>query len=273
MKIADLGRLDGPLIVFGGQYANLQALQALRDVALQLGLPPSQCLCTGDVVAYCADAAATVAEIRDWAVPVVAGNCEIQLAEGADTCGCGFGEGTVCDRLSANWYAAALAACEPEVRAWMGTCPDLAVFEHAGRRCAMFHGGVTDVARFLWPVSDDADFAEEIAAVQAVAGPVDRVFVGHSGIAFQRRVRGVDWVNAGVIGMPPHDGARATRYCTVAADGAVAVARLDYDAEAAALAMRAAGLVQGYDRALLSGWWPSEEALPVGMRRGTATGA
>ncbi len=34
-----------------------------------------------------------------------------------------------------------------------------------------------------------------------------------------------------------------------------------------ALARRAVGLTQGYERALASGWWPSEEVLPADLRR------
>lgn len=38
-------------------------------------------------------------------------------------------------------------------------------------------------------------------------------------------------------------------------------------AEIRAAAMVAAGLTQGYDAALLSGYWPSEEVLPPDLRR------
>ena len=37
--------------------------------------------------------------------------------------------------------------------------------------------------------------------------------------------------------------------------------------QGAAAAMRAVGLTQGYERALASGWWPSEEVLPADLRR------
>jgi hypothetical protein len=44
---------DAPILVFGGPYSNLRALQALRRRAHELGIAPSHCICTGDVVAYC----------------------------------------------------------------------------------------------------------------------------------------------------------------------------------------------------------------------------
>lgn len=51
----DLGDLDGPVLVFGGPYSNLQATRALIARADQLGVPSQNLICTGDVVAYCGD--------------------------------------------------------------------------------------------------------------------------------------------------------------------------------------------------------------------------
>ena len=267
MQIHDLGELRGPVLAFGGPYSNLAATRALRRRAARMGLPAGNVLCTGDVVAYCAEAAETASEIRDWGVKVVAGNCEKQLAAGALDCGCGFEDGTACDLLSAGWYAHANAACDVDARVWMGTCPDIAVFTHGGRRVAVIHGGATDIARFIWPVSPESVFAEEISALRAEVGPVDMIIAGHSGIPFQRQVGEVLWLNAGVIGMPPHDGGIATRFALLPEAGAPRIEVLDYDPAPTVQAMQAAGLVQGYHAALTSGWWPSEDVLPPELRR------
>lgn len=269
MRIADLGHLEGPVLAFGGPYSNLQATRAMRALAQARGIGPDRCICTGDVVAYCADAADTVAEMRDWAVAVVAGNCEIQLAAGALDCGCGFEDGTVCDLLSAGWYAHANAQIGPKARTWMGTCPDIALFDMGGRRHAVIHGGLGDVARFLWPVSPEAAFLEEIARIEAAVGAIDVIVAGHSGIPFTRDIGAVRWINAGVIGMPPNDGGAQGRYALLYPDGRVAIERLDYDHQGARRAMEAAGLTQGYHLGLTTGLWPSEDVLPPAMRRGT----
>lgn len=271
MKILDLGDLNGDLLIFGGPYSNLPALQALR--AVYPAMPASHVICTGDVVAYCADAAACVAEMRDWGVTCVAGNCEQQLAVGALDCGCGFEEGTVCDTLSARWFAHASAQIGDRDRAWMADCPDIAVFRHAGHVCAVIHGGVTDIARFIWPVCDDAVFRSEIAALNTALtaqgiGPVDRVFAGHSGIPFDRVIDGVHWINAGVIGMPPHDGGPDTRYVHVDGQGVFEIKNLSYNIEIAYEKMVSSGLNQGYHTGLKTGVWPSEDVLPIAMRRG-----
>jgi len=71
--------------------------------------------------------------------------------------------------------------------------------------------------------------------------------------------------DAGVIGMPPHDCAPATRYAHLAG-GAAELHRLEYDHGAARAEMIAAGLTQGYDAALGTGYWPSEDLLPDDLR-------
>ncbi len=267
MQILDLGTLDAPLLLFGGPYSNLQATRALRAWADRAGILPQQVICTGDVVAYCADAAATVSEIRDWGIPVVAGNCEKQLASGAMDCGCGFEEGTACDLLSGAWFAHASAQIGAADRQWMAGCPDIVLLSLGVKRYAAIHGGVTDISRFLWPDSPDADFAEEIEVVQAHVGAIDGVIAGHCGMGFERDINGLHWINAGAIGMPANGGRPETRFAVLDASGAVRFETLRYDYQTAAQAMRAVGLTQGYDRALESGWWPSEEVLPVSLRR------
>ena len=50
--------LHGPVLVFGGCYSNLQATEALLAEARRRGFSASQMICTGDMIAYGADAAA-----------------------------------------------------------------------------------------------------------------------------------------------------------------------------------------------------------------------
>ena len=266
MDVQDLGHLDGPVLFFGGPYSNLPATEALIAEAQKRCIPANHMICTGDLVAYCANPAQTVAAIQDLGCAVVAGNCEKQLAANAMDCGCGFDEGSACDLLSAGWFAHADAAIGAGDRGWMQALPDVVTFTHRGARCAVLHGGVTDISRFLWSVSPEDAFQTEIESLQGHVGQVDLVVSGHSGIAFQRRVDGVRWVNAGVIGMPPNNGRPQTQYATME-NGQVQVHWLHYDHEKAAHAMADCGLTQGYDRALLTGYWPSEDVLPPSLRR------
>ena len=261
MKIVDLGGIEGEIVLAGGILSNRPALDAFEGAVT--GRPV---LLTGDTAGYGADPAGCLARVRDLGWPGIAGNVERQLAEDAEGCGCGFDAGTTCDRLSAAWYAHARAAVTPELRDWMADLPDILTFTTAGERVAVIHGGVTDIARFLWPSSPETDFALESAALAALTGPVDIVVAGHAGVAFHRRVAGVRWINPGSLGLPPHDARPDTRYA-VLKDGDVTLHRLAYDHAAARAAMVAAGLTQGYHDTLDTGLWPSEDTLPPALRR------
>lgn len=101
----------------------VRAVLAMRARAVALGIAPTSCICTGDVVAYCVEPEETVAAIRDWACHVIAGNCEEQLAAGAGDCGCGFEEGSECDRLAKGWYEFANGRISSAAREWMASLP------------------------------------------------------------------------------------------------------------------------------------------------------
>src|SRR5712691_8624703 len=116
-------RFDGPAIVFGGPYGNLEATHALLDEAARLGVAPGRIICTGDVVAYGADAAATVDLVRAAGIHVAMGNCEESLASRAADCGCGYAPGSACDQLSAAWFAHADRELGADARAWMAQLP------------------------------------------------------------------------------------------------------------------------------------------------------
>ena len=54
-RTRDIGRFEAPVLVCGGAYSNLEALEALMAAAGRLGIRPDHIIHTGDVVAYCAD--------------------------------------------------------------------------------------------------------------------------------------------------------------------------------------------------------------------------
>jgi predicted phosphodiesterase len=259
----DLGRLDGPVLLFGGNYSNRQATEALIAETRRLRIPPSNVICTGDVVAYCAEPQATVALMRDWGVAAVMGNCEESLAAGAADCGCGFEAGTMCSTLSDAWYRYSLAHLDRDAADWMGMLPRSIRFSAGGRRFLCIHGGVQVINRFVF-ASQGETIAEELDHADA-----DCVIAGHCGIPFTARLRDRVWHNAGAIGMPANDGTPRTWYSvlTPTGDGLRLEHRpLSYDHASAAAAMRTTGLPEGYARGLETGLWPSEDVLPAAER-------
>lgn len=262
--MADMVEIDGPALVFGGCYSNLEATRALLDAARRRGVRAENTVCTGDVVAYCADAAATVDLVRSAGIRVIAGNCEESLGEGADDCGCGFDEGSLCDRLSVEWYGLASRSLDDDHRAWMRGLPrrlDLAI---GGLRLAVVHAAASSINRFIFASTPLAAKREELNALDC-----DGVLSGHSGLPFTQVIDGRLWHNAGAIGMPANDGTPRTWYSllTPTADGMfVEHVALDYDFATAAAKMERAGLAGGYAQCLRDGLWPSCDVLPADER-------
>jgi len=261
-KIRDIGSVDGPVLAFGGPYSNLQALEALRRQAEALGIAAARIFCTGDIVAYGADPAATVALIRDWGVQVAAGNCEQALAADEEGCGCGFDAGTQCDLDARAWYAFTAERIDYDTRAWMARLPEVIRFRLGGRRVAVLHGAFSTINRFVFASTSGAVKRNEARMADA-----DLVIAGHSGLPFTTALSGGPlWHNPGAVGLPANDGTPDVWYSilTPQGDGALAIGhyRLAYDCFEAARRMRAVSLPEGYARALETGLWPSDDILP-----------
>lgn len=260
----DIGRLDGPVLVFGGPYGNLEAAEAMRAEATRLGIPPARTICTGDVVAYCADPGATVALIRDWGIAVVMGNVEESLGAAAEDCACGFTPGSACATLSAQWYAHAESQITADDRSWMAALPRLVRFRLGGVRLAATHGAPSRINRFVFASTAAAEKRAEIARAGA-----DGVVAGHCGLPFVDHSCGGLWCNAGTVGMPANDGTPRGWYAILARAGdgiSVALRPLVYDFGRAAAKMRQAGLAEAYARALVTGLWPPVDFLPARER-------
>jgi predicted phosphodiesterase len=251
---------DGPAIVFGGPYGNLEATRALLDEAAGLGIAPGRIVCTGDVIAYGADPAATVDLVRAAGIHVVMGNCEESLASSSDDCGCGYVPGSACDRLAAAWFAHADRELGAAASSWMAQLPRRIDLVIGGARVAVVHGGIDRLNRFVF-----ASTAPAIKAEQLTHAKADGVIGGHCGLPFTQIIAGRLWHNAGAVGMPANDGTVRVWFSLITPhDGALAIEHraLAYDHGAAAAKMRRAGLPEEYAAALETGLWPSCDVLP-----------
>lgn len=261
--------LRPPLLVFGGPYSNVRAVTALRAQAALLGIDAMHTICTGDVVAYCAEPEETVAAIRAWGCHAVAGNCEEQLADDADDCGCGFARDSDCDRLAKDWYAFARRRISAHSRAWMAGLAKALVLTVAGRTVRVIHGGVDRINRFVFASQ------HKLVAAQLEKAGADIVIAGHAGVPFIAQVGQRTWFNPGVIGMPANDGTPDVWYGLIETRGddlILSTRRLAYDSRGAATTMRRSGHADGYAKTLLTGLWPSVDILPRRERAASGKG-
>ena len=250
------------ILVFGGPYSNLEATQAVLDEASRRNIPSSNVICTGDVVAYCADAKACVDLVRASGIHVVMGNCEEQIAQRASDCGCGFAPGSECEIASRTWFAHARDQIDQRDRDWMAALPRRLDFEIAGLRLAAVHGAATAINRFIF-----ASTPARVKALDLARMKVDGIVAGHSGLPFSQIVKGKLWHNAGVVGMPANDGTPRLWFSVVSPGEANRTLRIEhaclsFDHGAAATKMRVANLADDYATALSSGRWPNCEILP-----------
>ncbi len=248
-----------PVMVVGGPYSNLRATEAAMTEADRLGIPPSQVICTGDVVAYCAEPEETARVVVAWGCHVIQGNCEQQLAAGAADCACNFEDGSACDLLAKGWYPFASERISGEMRAWMGTLPTTLTFSLSGLDFRVIHGGMREVSRWVF------DSQRELITEEARLAGSDIVIAGHCGLPFITRVGAGTWFNSGVLGMPANDGSTDVWYGLVTPDETGVVLsthRLAYDHQGAAASMRRLGYANGYARTLVTGLWPSLDILP-----------
>lgn len=264
MSEQNLATLNGRIMIFGGPYSNHVAIRAIYDQAQKLEIPAGNVICTGDLVAYCAEPNETIELVRDWGIPVVMGNCEEAFADNSDDCGCGFEQGSTCSMLSIKWFEYANALIKDEHRHWMANLPEAITFQYAGFNCRAIHAAVDSMNRFVFESDSLVDKSAQLRQVGA-----DIIIGGHCGIPFGQKVADGYWLNAGVIGMPANEGCAETWYMLLDTDGDVVTAswhRLTYAAAVSQQTTRAAGMPE-YAQALVDGLWPGQEVLPEWERQ------
>lgn len=262
--VLNLGKLDKPLLLFGGCYSNLQATQALQIWAKENNFEADQCICTGDIVAYCGSPYETVELIRDWGVYCIQGNVEQSLATKADDCGCGFEEGTVCDTLSRGWYPLADSAIKQDQRDWFKQLPEHIQVNIAGQIVRVVHGAVSDVSRFMFDSQTEKDFINEFELIDSDED-INVIIAGHSGLPFTKKTNNKQWHNSGALGMPANDGSQDVWFSIldiINDEIQFTHHRLEYDVATAHQEMLNNNLTQGYHQALKTGLWPSMDVLP-----------
>lgn len=245
---------DMRLLLFGGAYGNLQATRALFEAARRLGIPEERMICTGDVVAYCANPRETADLLRQSRVRVVMGNCEEAIARSAPDCGCGFDPGSTCSALSSEWYPFAASNVDGRTRMWMKSLPPRIDFVVGGLRLAVVHGAQTRINKFVF----GSRAGRELIAMIKQTG-CDGVVAGHMGIPFTMIAEGRLCHNPGAIGVPANDGTPRGWYSLIkpVPEGMpIRHMPLDYDHGTAAKAMCEVALPSGYAEALESGLWP-----------------
>lgn len=260
-KIEHIDKLSGRVLLFGGVYSNLQALEKLKSLAEYENISPENCICTGDIVGYCAQPEETVQLFKLWKPRSIAGNVEVQLREGADDCGCDFREGSRCDGFSQLWYPFAQSKLSKNSLDFIAALPDHITFEYANKKVAIVHGSFENISEFIF---ESTPWERKQPNFEATKSNV--VIAGHCGLPFYHLNKDNLWLNPGVIGMPANDGTPSVWYAILDDCNdtfSFKHHRLDYNHKLTSKLMQNGLLPEAYARTINTGIWDNTEILPA----------
>lgn len=259
-KIENLGEISGKTLLFGGVYSNLQALEALKQIAEKENIAPENCICTGDIVGYCAQPEETVQLFKIWGAKSIVGNVEIQLSENAADCGCDFREGSRCDSFSQQWYPYAQSKLSKSSLDFLKTLPDYIQFNYANKQITVVHGSFFNVSEFIFKSTNWDKKEPNFKTTKS-----DVIIAGHCGLPFHHKEKEKIWLNPGVIGMPANDG-NPTVWYAILNDKKDTFSfehkTLSYNYKLTSKLMQNDVLPQEYARTIVTGIWDNTEILP-----------
>jgi len=259
-KTEHIGILRGKILLFGGVYSNLQALEKLQSIAEAENISPENCICTGDIVGYCGQPEETVQFFKNWGAKSIAGNVEIQLGEDSEDCGCDFEEGSRCDGFSQLWYPYAKSRLTKDSLDFIKTLPDFIQFQYAGKKVAVVHGSYSNVSEFIFRSTPWATKAENFEKTKS-----DIIIAGHCGLPFNHKQEDKIWLNPGVIGMPANDAGPHVWYMILNDednDFSFTHHKMSYDHKLTNELMNNGLLPKEYAKTILTGIWDNTEILP-----------
>lgn len=237
-------------------HANLPALRAvLEHIERQPDLAGTYHL--GDLVGYAPWPNETVALLRDFRVPGIAGNYDSTVATDYKHCGCKY-ENPRQEALSHASYEWTCAHVSGETKRYLGSLPfrlDLRPRggHQAGPRIVLVHG--TPTLNTLYWTEDRPDSFCTKMAEHAGAQPGDVLCFGHTHVSWTREVGGIRFVNTGSVGRPK-DGDWRAGYVLLDVSGntpTVEFVRVEYDLDEAVRGIRASELPDDFADFLATG--------------------
>jgi putative phosphoesterase len=217
-------------------HANLPALEAALARIDELEI--EAIYCGGDLVGYGPHPNEVCALIEERGIPTIYGNYDYAIGRDLDDCGCAYV--TPHDReLGQRSVAWTLEHTNQRSKDFMRELPFEMRFDLGDHGVHLVHGSPRKVNEYLFE-EKPASLYERLAAAEGehmlVFGHTHRPWIGDFG--------GVRFVNCGSVGKPKDGDFRGAFAVLEAGLGEphATIERFDYDAEAVAAEVRAAGL-------------------------------
>src|SRR5215218_7816488 len=226
-------------------HANLPALEAALQRIEELEV--EEVLCGGDLVGYGPHPNEVCSLVAERGIRTIYGNYDYAIARDLDDCGCAYvtAEDRALGQRSVEWT---LANTDHAAKDFMRELPFELRFTVGATAVHLVHGSPRKVNEYLFE-DKPASLYERLAR-----GEQDDVLVfGHTHKPWVRSHAGVLFVNCGSVGKPKDGDPRGAFAVLDAQGGAlrVTIERVEYDADAVAAQVRAAGLPVEYADKLL----------------------
>lgn len=219
-------------------HSNLTAFRAVLSDMPKV----DEIICIGDLVGYGAEPNEVVKLAKLKRIRAVMGNHDYAVVT-RDVRGMN-------DRAAAAvlWTADVLTL---ENLNYLASLPTHLEFKAEGQRIYVVHGSPRDpLGEYVFSDFSNKDMAEVVKGVEA-----DVIVLGHTHIPMKRAVLGKIVLNPGGVGQPRDRNPRASyAVLSLARDLKVSFQRVEYDVEAAAEKIKAAGLPEELATRLFFGW-------------------
>jgi putative phosphoesterase len=213
---------------------------ALRAVLTQIaGRNVDAVYCLGDLVGYGPDPNGVIDLIRAERVQSILGNYDEGVAWETGDCGCFYADAES-RRIGDASYDFTNATVTTERKAYLRSLPRELHMEFVDSTVHLVHGSPRRINEYLSRERDERTFVR-----LAEAETDDILCFGHTHVPWCRWYGGTFFVNAGSVGRPK-DGDRRATYVILSSSATkpieAEIGRVDYDVEAVAWAVVAAGL-------------------------------
>ncbi len=226
-------------------HAYLPALQAALARIDELGI--ETVCCGGDLVGYGPHPNEVCALIAERAIPTIYGNYDYAIARELEDCGCAYIDqhDRELGQRSVDWT---LEHTDRASKDFMRELPFDLRFDVGATSVHLVHGSPRKVNEYLFE-EKPARLYERLAGAEEA----DVLVFGHTHKPWVHEYGGVLFVNCGSVGKPKDGDARGAFAILEASDAGlqVTIERVEYDAEAVAAEVRAAGLPGEYADKLL----------------------
>jgi putative phosphoesterase len=228
--------MRAPVAVITDIHGNLPALEAALARIDELGI--ETVYCGGDLVGYGPHPSEVCALIEERGIPTIFGNYDYAIGRDIDDCGCASitPHDRALGQLSVVWT---LANTDRRSKDFMKGLPFDLRFAVGDHHVHLVHGSPRKVNEYLFE-DKPASLYERLAGQE----DGDVLVFGHTHKPWVHDFGGVRFVNCGSVGKPKDGDPRgAFAILTAGADTiGVTIERVEYDVEAVAAEVRAAGL-------------------------------